>query len=74
MSERDYRAEYDNYHGKPAQIKARATRNAARRKAGLKPGDPREVDHRRPLSRGGSNSQGNLRVTSQAINRHKGAG
>ena len=29
---RNYRKEYDNYHGKPAQIKRRNARNAARNK------------------------------------------
>jgi len=29
---RDYKKEYENYQGKPDQIKKRASRNAARRK------------------------------------------
>ena len=36
---RNYRKEYDNYHGKPEQIKRRDSRNAARnslKKAGVK--------------------------------------
>jgi len=68
---RDYRQEYLDYHGSPTQIRRRSERNKARRSKGLKPGDPREVDHKRPLSKGGGNSQANLRVTSQAVNRHK---
>ena len=65
--------EYEEYHSKPEQKKNRAARNAARRKMGLKVGDPREVDHRKPLSKGGSNSKKNLRIVSRLINRRKGA-
>ncbi|MRR30626.1 HNH endonuclease [bacterium] len=70
---RDYKREYEQYHGTPEQIAARAQRNAARAKLGLKPGDPREADHRKPISKGGSNSKRNLRAVSQATNRKKGA-
>ena len=69
---RDYAKEYANYHSKPAQRKARSQRNKARRTMGLKVGDPREVDHKRPLSKGGSNSKKNLRVVSRTTNRRKG--
>lgn len=45
----------------------------ARRKANeegtTSKGDGRDLDHTRPLSKGGSNNKSNLRVTSQAINR-----
>ena len=70
---RDYRKEYDQYHGTPEQIKRRAKRNAARRKLGIPKGDPREADHKNPLSNGGSNSKRNLRAVSRSTNRHKGA-
>ena len=70
---RDYKQEYRDYHGKPEQIKERAQRNAARADMGLKVGDPREVDHKRPISHGGTNSKQNLRAISQGTNRHKGA-
>lgn len=70
---RDYRKEYDQYHGTPEQIKRRAQRNAARRKLGIPKGDPREADHKNPLSNGGSNSKRNLRAVSRSTNRHKGA-
>jgi 5-methylcytosine-specific restriction endonuclease McrA len=69
---RNYRQEYDSYHGKPEQIKNRAARNKARREAGLKKGDPHEIDHIRPLSKGGSNSKKNTKVMSRSTNRHKG--
>ena len=70
---RDYEAEYREYHGKPEQIKRMAQRNAARRKLGIPKGDPREADHKNPLSDGGSNSKRNLRAVSRSTNRHKGA-
>lgn len=70
---RNYREEYREYHGKPKQIKERAQRNAARSELGLKRGDPREADHRNPISNGGSNSKRNLRAVSRDTNRSKGA-
>ncbi len=72
-TKRDYKKEYREYHGRPEQIKKRDARNKARRKMGLKVGDPREVDHKVPLSKGGSNSRRNLRVVSRRTNRRKGA-
>lgn len=55
--ERDYRKEYDEYHAKPEQKKNRAKRNKARNdmiKSGkVKKGDGKEVDHIKPLSKGG---------------------
>ncbi len=44
----------------------------ARRKKRLKVGDPREVDHKTPLSKGGGNGKDNLRVVSRKTNRTKG--
>ena len=70
--ERDYKKEYKDYHSKPEQKKNRAARNKARREMGLKVGDPREVDHKKPLSKGGSNAKSNLRVVSRTTNRKKG--
>ena len=70
---RDYAKEYRDYHGTPKQKRNRAKRNKARRELGLKVGDPREVDHRRPLSRGGGNGRSNLRIVSRKTNRSKGA-
>jgi len=70
---RDYRREYDNYQGKPEQIKNRAKRNAARAKmmkAGrVAKGDGKDVDHKVPLSKGGSAKSSNLKVTSVHANR-----
>ena len=70
--QRDYKKEYRDFHGKPEQIKKRDMRNAARRKMGLKVGDSREVDHKVPLSKGGSNSKRNLRIVTRRTNRTKG--
>lgn len=70
---RNYKKEYRNYHSKPSQIKNRSKRNKARKKMGLKVGDKREVDHKKPLSKGGSNKKSNLRVVSRSTNRRKGS-
>lgn len=70
---RDYKQEYRDYHGKPAKIKERAQRNAARAKLGIPKGDPREVDHKHAISDGGSNSKRNLRAVCRETNRKKGA-
>jgi 5-methylcytosine-specific restriction endonuclease McrA len=72
-AKRNYRKEYDTYHSRPDQIKARAQRNAARKKLGLAVGDPREADHKNPISKGGSNRKDNLRAVSRSTNRRKGA-
>lgn len=70
---RDYKKEYENYQGKPDQIKKRAARNLARAKmvnAGkAKKGDGKDVDHKKPLSKGGDNAKSNLRVVSKSTNR-----
>jgi len=70
---RDYKKEYRRDHASPTAKKQRAARNTARRVAGLKVGDPREVDHKVPLSKGGSNKKSNLRVVSRTTNRRKGS-
>lgn len=70
---RDYDKEYREYHAKPEQKKKRAQRNAARRemeKAGkVHKGDGKDVDHKRPLRKGGGNGKGNLAVKSKSSNR-----
>lgn len=68
---RDYAREYRMYGGKPEHIRERSERNKARRRLGLKVGDPREVDHIRPLSKGGTNALSNLRAVSRSANRRK---
>jgi 5-methylcytosine-specific restriction endonuclease McrA len=58
---------------KPNRVKDRAARNAARAKVGLKVGDPRHVDHVKPLTQGGSNSKSNLKAISAKKNLRKEA-
>ena len=69
---RDYKREYKKFHSAASARKARSMRVMARRKKKLKVGDPREVDHKKPLSKGGSNGSDNLRVVSRSTNRKKG--
>jgi hypothetical protein len=70
---RNYRSEYDNYQGTAEQKKRRAKRNAARRAmtaAGkTKKGDGKDVNHKKPLSKGGGNGNKNLNVVSAKKNR-----
>jgi len=74
VATRDYRKEYDNYHSKPEQIKARANRNAARaqlKKEGkVRKGDGKEVDHKdgNPMN----TRRSNLQVLTRTANRRKG--
>ena len=71
---RDYKKELNwEKSSKPGRVKDRAKRNAARREMGLKVGDNRQVDHKRPLGKGGSNSKKNLRVVSAKTNLTKEA-
>ena len=73
MATRDYKKEYAEYHGKPEQIANRAERVKARRtmeKTGAaKKGDGKDVDHIRPLSKGGTSAKTNLRMRSVKANR-----
>ena len=72
---RNYKREYEQFHGKPEQIKKRAQRVQARRdvikvkgKAAVK---GKDIDHIVPLSRGGANNMSNLRITSVKKNRSR---
>lgn len=69
---RDYAREVALYTSKPSVIKKRTEQNAARRqlmKEGLvHKGDGKDVDHKRPLSHGGTNSRSNLRVVPRSEN------
>lgn len=71
--QRDYKAEYANYHSKPEQIKKRSERTMARRElereGKVHKGDGKDVDHKVPLSKGGTNARSNLRVDSASDNR-----
>ena len=76
MAERNYKKEYQQYHGSELQKKRRAKRNAARRlmerKGKVRKGDGLEVDHKERNIRGNlSNSESNLQVLKARINRAK---
>lgn len=68
---RNYQRE-NKYKAQPAQIKARVDRNRARAlmmKAGkVHKGDGLEVDHIKPISKGGKTIMSNLRVVTAAAN------
>lgn len=70
---RDYKKEYEKYQGRPEQIKQRSERTTARRQANADgtthKGDGKDLDHIKPLSKGGSNSKSNLRAVSEGRNR-----
>jgi hypothetical protein len=71
---RDYKKELSwEKTSKPSRVKDRAKRNSARKIAGLSVGDSRQVDHKKPLSSGGTNSKKNLRVVSAKTNLNKEA-
>ena len=65
-----YMAEYQK---KPENVAKRVERNSARRDAlreGIvHKGDGKEIDHRTPLDKGGSNAKSNQRVVSASENR-----
>ena len=74
---RDYKCEYREYGGASKKGKKdRAARNQARkvaeREGRVKKGDGKEIDHKKPLSKGGSNAKSNQRVVSRTTNRKKG--
>ena len=63
---RDYKRENELYKSKPAQVKLRDIRNAARQDA-IKDGrahvgDGTAIDHKDPLSKGGGTGLGNQRI------------
>jgi hypothetical protein len=68
---RNYRMEYDRYQGSDEQKKKRAARNRAHRllEKALGREIKQDVDHRKPLVKGGSNDLSNLRVRSVHDNR-----
>ena len=68
--------EQRKYNAKPEQKKNRAARNKARAEAvkdgRVKKGDGKDIDHKRSLKSGGSNSKSNTRVLSAKKNRSAG--
>ena len=69
---RDYKKENKVTKSKPKNIKKRVLRNKLRRvaiKMGLvKKGDGKELDHIKPISKGGSSKKSNIRVTTKSKN------
>ena len=72
-SVRDYSRENKLYNSRPENIKARSERTVLRRQANAagitSKGDGKDLDHIKPLSKGGANKMSNTRVVSQAANR-----
>jgi len=70
---RNYKQEYENYDVTEAVKKKRAQRNKARRMleatGAVKKGDGKDVDHKKPLSKGGTTVISNLRAKPAAANR-----
>lgn len=64
------------YQATTEQKKNRAQRNAARREAiadgRAAKGDGKDVDHKKPISKGGTNAPSNTRVVSRGTNRGHG--
>jgi hypothetical protein len=67
------RAAYPAYDQKPEVKKKRAARNKARammeRDGLVHKGDGKDVDHKKPLSKGGATTRSNLRVEPASTNR-----
>lgn len=70
---RDYKKENEKFNSRPEEIKKRSERTVARRKANASglthKGDGKDLDHIKPMSKGGTSSKSNLRVTSASSNR-----
>ena len=67
-----YLARESSAEGKKKRTVRDQARTAAIKSGALKgKADPREIDHVKPLSKGGGNGAGNTRVTSRTANRKK---
>jgi hypothetical protein len=70
---RDYKQEYATYDGTEAVKKKRAQRNKARRmlerEGVVHKGDGMDVDHKKPLSKGGTTTRSNLKAIPASKNR-----
>lgn len=70
---RPYKHEYETYDGTEAVKKKRAQRNKARRmlerEGVVHKGDGKDVDHKKPLSKGGTTVRSNLRAVPASKNR-----
>ena len=69
---RDYKRENRVTKSKPKNIAKRIERNKARREAIRKGqvsvGDGKELDHIKPISKGGSSKNSNIRITTKSQN------
>lgn len=70
---RDYKTEYEKYASRPEQIKARSERTTLRRASNAAGtthiGDGTNIDHIKPLSKGGANTKANSRIVSEGTNK-----
>jgi hypothetical protein len=70
---RPYAKEYEQYGGTDAVKKKRAQQNKARRmlerEGVVRKGDGKDVDHKKPLSKGGTTVRSNLRAVPASDNR-----
>jgi hypothetical protein len=70
---RPYAKEYEQYGGTEAVKKRRAQQNKARRmlerEGVVHKGDGKDVDHKKPLSKGGTTVRSNLRAIPASDNR-----
>lgn len=70
---RDYKREVAEYTSRPEVVKKRVEQNKARRimerEGKVSKGDGKDVDHRTPLSKGGTSDRSNLRVVPASTNR-----
>lgn len=73
VAKRNFRQEYLNYDGTEAVKKKRAQRNKARRimerEGVVHKGDGKDVDHKIPLSKGGTTVRSNLKAVPASTNR-----
>jgi hypothetical protein len=73
MADRDYKKEYEKYHGTEKYKKDRASRNKVRRKAlrdgRIKKGSSMDIDHKNGNPR--DNRSSNLRIVHRSVNRAK---
>lgn len=72
-SVRDYKREDKLYNSRPEQRAARSKRTILRNQANeagiTSKGDGKDLDHRKPLSKGGANTLSNARAVSPSTNR-----
>jgi hypothetical protein len=72
-TKRNYAQEYANYDGTEMVKKKRAQRNKARRmlerEGVVSKGDGKDVDHKKPLSKGGTTTRSNLKAVPASKNR-----